>query len=824
MPEGKREWRFRYGDVEETSGFPWFTRLSPGRAQTGLRVRPPGAPDRKPDFPVFRRLRTRLTVLYVALFGAVLTLVSLSVYLAISEAAQRQVRAELTATGTVFDRVWSLRSDRLREGAVLLSKDFGFRAAIATHDAPTIDSGLENLKTRIGVDTAFFVGEDGRMAGADARALAADGPALLKALDNAAQPSGVITLGGAPYQIMAAPVLSPDMMGWLVFAVRLDRQEMGALEKLSAIPLRAEVAPRDAQGWRLDPALSARDRTALSRFIDRAAARGVATPQPLSDTGGAALALVKPLPTLDPRRPAVLVLRYPLALALRPYQLMLAMVTLSGLAGLGVVAWGSWALAHGITRPIRALDDAAHALERGEEARVEIETQDEIGRLAASFNSMATAIQDRERHITHLALHDGDTGLPNRLSLEREAAAAVRRAPGRTWVAALGIDRFDHLRGAIGYQLAAEAVRMIGARLAGLTSTGAVARVTSDVLGFVLIADDADAASAKALRLVAALEAPLNVGGDAIDVTLHLGLVRIDAETEAVAAIERASIALDQARAARAKTAVFDAEAYGDPAANLALMSGMLRALEDGAIDLFYQPKLDMRLGRVTGVEALSRWRHPARGMLPPDLFIPMAEETGHIRTLTEWVLRRAVDVQAELAAAGHAVDMSINVSGRTLGEPDFADFALAEARRAAGELTIEITETAVIENPELALQMIGRFVDAGIRISIDDFGTGLSSLAYLKQIRSQELKIDKSLVEGITASQRDALILRSTIDLAHGLGMKVTAEGVETDEAYALLSAMGCDLAQGYLIARPMPLKDLMAFLGDAQRTAAYG
>jgi EAL domain-containing protein (putative c-di-GMP-specific phosphodiesterase class I)/GGDEF domain-containing protein len=773
---------------------------------------------------VFTRLRTRLTVLYVALFGAVLLLVSMSVYGAINQAAQRQVRAELTASGTVFDRVWSLRSERLREGANLLSKDFGFREAVATHDAPTIDSELENLKARFGIDSAFIVGEDGRFTGHDAQALGADGPGLQKALDNAEDPSGVVILGGRPYQIMASPVLSPDMIGWLVFAVKLDRDEMSALEKLSAIPLSAAVAHRGPKGWQIEDRTGAADKSKLSGFIDRASAKKLGAPQEIDDGAGAALALVKPLPTLTKTQPAALVLRYPLALALAPYQLMLAMVALAGVVGLGVVAWGSWALARGITRPISALDEAAHRLERGEEAHVDIETNDEIGRLAGSFNTMATEIRDRERRITHLALHDGETGLPNRLALERVVEAQSDLPRGQVYVAALGIHRFDHLRGAIGYQLAAEAMRMIGARLAELAPMSGVARVCSDVLGFVFIAPDPAAAADDAARLMAALEQPLNVGGDAIDVTLHLGLAPIEKGAGTGPAIEQANIALDQARGAKRKVAFFDAEAYGDPAANLALMSGMLRGLEDGAIDLFYQPKFDMRLRKVTGVEALSRWKHPARGMLPPDLFIPMAEETGHIRTLTEWVFKRAIAVQAQLAEAGHAVDMSVNVSGRTLGEPDFADFALAEARRAAGGLTIEITETAVIENPDLALKMINRFVEAGIKISIDDFGTGLSSLAYLKQIRGQELKIDKSLVEGVTDSQRDALIVRSTIDLAHSLGLKVTAEGVETNECFALLSGMGCDVAQGYLIARPMPLKDLLSFLADEDRNRAYG
>jgi EAL domain-containing protein (putative c-di-GMP-specific phosphodiesterase class I)/GGDEF domain-containing protein len=773
---------------------------------------------------VFTRLRTRLTVLYVALFGAVLTLVSVSVYLAINQAAQRQVRGELTATGTVFDRVWSLRSDRLREGSALLSKDFGFREAVATHDAPTIVSAMENLKSRFNIDAAFIVTTDGHLIGADAQALAADGPGLEKALDNAEDPSGVVVLGGAPYQVVAAPVMSPDQIGWLVFAVKLDHGEMTALEKLSAIPLNAAVLNRDARGWRQEDRVSARDRAILSGVIDQADAKRLTKPLEINDSRGATLALVKPLPTLTQTQPSVLVLRYPLALALAPYRPMLAIVALAGVLGLGVVAWGSWALARGITRPISALEEAAHRLERGEEAQVDVDGKDEIGRLATSFNTMATEIRDRERRITHLALHDGDTGLPNRLALERVVEALSDLPQGQVYVAALGVHRFDHLRGAIGYQLAAQAVRLIGNRLGGLAPTSGVARVASDVLGFVLIAADPAGAGEDAQRLMVELEAPLNVGGDVIDVSLHLGLAPIQRGAGPGAAIEQANIALDQAKAAKRKVAFFDARAYGDPGANLALMSGMLRALEDGAIDLFYQPKFDIRQRKVTGVEALSRWRHPARGMLPPDLFIPMAEETGHIRTLTEWVFKRAIDVQAQLASAGHVVDMSVNVSGRTLGEPDFADFALAEAKRAVGGLTIEITETAVIANPEVALPMLARFAEAGIAISIDDFGTGLSSLAYLKQIRGQELKIDKSLVEGVTESQRDALIVRSTIDLAHSLGLKVTAEGVETDNCYALLAAMGCDLAQGYLIARPMPIKHLIAFLADPSAQRRYG
>ncbi|HQP21248.1 MAG TPA: EAL domain-containing protein, partial [Phenylobacterium sp.] len=196
------------------------------------------------------------------------------------------------------------------------------------------------------------------------------------------------------------------------------------------------------------------------------------------------------------------------------------------------------------------------------------------------------------------------------------------------------------------------------------------------------------------------------------------------------------------------------------------------------------------------------------------DLFIPMAEETGHIRALTDWCLRQAIVDQKLMAEAGHEIEVAINVSGRLLGDPEFADLVEILAPQACGKLIFEITETAVIENPDLALTILDRFKAAGVDISIDDFGSGLSSLAYLKQIRGHELKIDRSLVVDLTQSQRDALIVRSTIDLAHSLGLKVTAEGIEEPAAFQLLAAMGCDQIQGYLIGKPQTLTDLMDFL----------
>jgi diguanylate cyclase (GGDEF)-like protein len=773
---------------------------------------------------MFRHLRTKLTVLYAGLFGVALILVSLAVYAAISSNARGVVRGELLSSGTVFDRIWAMRADQLQASAGLLSRDFGFREAVASHDEATIRSALENLRVRLAIDMAFIVGVDGRITGGDPKTLAAAGQQITHAVDANDTPSGVMVVGGAPYQTIAAPILSPTLMGWVVFAAKLDGHEMTSLERLSAIPLDAAVLGRDGSGaWSGPPNMSALRGPAagqFSRLIETALAMKTSEPRDFTALGGDALTLVKPLKALGDGPPAALVLSYPMSRAMAPYQPLLALIILTGALGIALMVAGSWILARSVTRPISALDQAAQRLQRGENAEVAIETGDELGRLAQSFNVMAAEIRERERRITHLAMHDAETNLPNRLSLERaiEAMAVQASAKGELVVfAAMGVDRFTHVRGAIGYTLTAALMAEVGSALQRLRPGDPVGRFSSGFLGLAFTVRDMEEARRIAAHLRHALEAPVRLGEHAVDVTLTVGLAAWPEHADRPGMlINRANVAVDQAHGRNRKIGVFDARAYGDPADKLSLMSEMLGAIASGDISIHLQPKYDLRRGRTTGVEALARWTHPVRGVVTPDEFIPLAEETGHIRTVTEHVLSLAIAQQAALAAAGHNLSMSVNISGRLVGDPEFAEECLLMARSACGELCLEITETAVIDNPALALQMIDRFASAGLKISIDDYGSGLSSLAYLKQIRAHELKIDKAFIIGMAEGHKDTLLVRSTIDLAHSLGLQVTAEGVETPVAQALLAGMGCDLAQGYLIARPMPMADLITFLGQ--------
>jgi PAS domain S-box-containing protein len=351
---------------------------------------------------MFRLLRTKLTVLYTGLFALALVLVSAAVYGAVTENARHVVRDELTAGGAVFDRIWALRSEQLSQGAAVLSHDFGFRSAVATGDKATIQSALENLRGRLDLDLAFLVGLDGRVISTGDAGAEGEAADLLPQLQADDQASGVFTIGKSTYQAIATPVAAPTTIGWVVFARKLDNDEMASLEKLSAIPLDATVLSRAADGSWISrtSALKGADAAAVSRFIrgdlDHPGDGKGSGAMPLRTSSGQAIALVKPLKSMSASSPVVLLLRYPLARALAPYSPLLAVIVLTGLGGVIVFVMGSALLARSLTRPISALDDAAHKLQNGERVVVAAHGRDEIGRLSVSFNHMATTIRERE--------------------------------------------------------------------------------------------------------------------------------------------------------------------------------------------------------------------------------------------------------------------------------------------------------------------------------------------------------------------------------------------------------------------------------------------
>jgi diguanylate cyclase (GGDEF)-like protein len=514
---------------------------------------------------------------------------------------------------------------------------------------------------------------------------------------------------------------------------------------------------------------------------------------------------------------ALLVLQYPVAQAMAPFHSMMLVILGVSLAGLLVIILGSWLVSRSLARPILALERAAGRLARGERGGLaRVSGQDEIARLAESFNAMGEQIAAREQRITHMALHDTDTGVPNLAALENEVdARRARSGRDRVFAVLVGIDRFDKVRGAIGYALSSHMIADLVQRLERLFPDAFVGRVSTDTLGLIIDAESVERVLEQAKAVMTEANKPVQLGEDQVDIHATVGVAALaDTQRIGLTVIECAGVAVDQVRARGERLGPFDSHAYGDPTRVLSLMSRMIEGLGSGDLFLAYQPKHDFRAQAVTACEALLRWRDPERGFIGPDEFIPLAEETGHILPLTEWVLDRAIADQVRMKAAGHDLQVAINVSGRLISDPRFVAAALNRLSRHSGRICFEITETAVIENPEQALEHMTELRAAGVSVSIDDYGSGLSSLAYLRSIPAEELKIDKAFVMELDASQADRLLVKSTIDLAHSLGLKVTAEGVENAESIALLAGMGADFAQGYHIGRPMPLADFLGHI----------
>jgi diguanylate cyclase (GGDEF)-like protein len=432
--------------------------------------------------------------------------------------------------------------------------------------------------------------------------------------------------------------------------------------------------------------------------------------------------------------------------------------------------------------------------------------------------------------IEHRALYDELTGLPNRTLFRdrtRQALATARRESGRATVLFLDVDRFREINDALGHDAGDALLRELGARLGGaLRESDTLARLGGDEFGILLPGTPRDDALLLAARVHEALDEPFAFGDFPLDVTTSIGVASFPEHGEDVdALLQHADVAMYLAKDAHAGTAVYDVEQDTNDAARLALAGELRGAIERGELVVHYQPKADLSSGRVVGVEALVRWEHPEHGLLSSDRFVPIAERTGLIRPLTRHVLGVAVAQARAWKDEGLDLDVAVNLTIPDLLDlelPDRIAMLLRESGLEADRLELEITESSILADPFRVRQVLTRLHQMGLRLAIDDFGTGYSSLAYLKRLPVHAVKIDRSFVSGMCQDPSDATIVRSTIDLGRNLGLAIVAEGVESLEIWNALRGLGCSLAQGYLIGRPLPADELVALLGSIAESSS--
>ena len=428
----------------------------------------------------------------------------------------------------------------------------------------------------------------------------------------------------------------------------------------------------------------------------------------------------------------------------------------------------------------------------------------------------------------HQALHDVLTGLPNRALFRdrmHQAIAAARRTRLLVAVMVIDLDRFKEVNDTLGHHVGDLLLDQVGPRLSGcLRESDTVARLGGDEFGIVLAGlHGAETASRVAEKLLRALAEPFPAHGLELDVGASIGVALFPAHGEDPdTLLQRADVAMYQAKRRSGGYEIYVLDRDPHSVSRLALSTELRRAVDDGQLALYYQPKADLRTGRVIGVEALLRWRHPQRGLILPDDFIPLAERTGLINPIAGWVLNEALAQTHLWRHEGIALSMAVNLSVRNLHEIVITEDVAELLERwdvPAHLLQLEITESTIMHDPAHAMAVLTTLDEMGLRLSIDDFGTGYSSLAYLKRLPVTELKIDKSFVLSMTSDESDAVIVRSTIELARNLGLNVVAEGVETAEIWRRLAALRCDVAQGFYLSPPVPAQMLTDWLQRQRR-----
>ncbi len=790
-------------------------------------------------------MRKSLSARIVLLFLGLLLLVQGLSFVAIRATIDRNARAgiseDLEVGERLLRRVLDQNAHKLTEGATLLASDYGFRSAVSSNDAATISSVLSNQGERIGATVAALLDTSFRLrATAQADHLMLQ-PVLARLAANggtAKRASDVVMIDDKPFQFVMVPLRAPVLVGWVLMGFPVDQRLVDEMRGLTSLHVSLEVR-RDAQSaWQTTVTTLPREaRSALERqniFLPGDPAMSVALPD--GEYSARSVALTEP----GSGAAVSALLMRSVDEAVAPYrqlQVGLAVLTLLSVAVFGV---GSALTARYVTTPLRKLAAAAERLGAGDYTTPlgGQRRTDEIGELAQTFERMRVNVAGQQEEILKLAYWDSLTGLPNRVQFRNALieAMALGKSDGRSVaVVMLDLDRFKHVNDVLGYRFGDLMLKGVAERLSqqAVRNGDLVARLGGDEFA-VLLADmepasDIAHTQSVAQRLHQAFGDVMTLEDHSVDMSASFGMaVWPQHGTDADSLLSHAEVAMYTAKRRSEGPMLYDPSIDAASKETLTMLSELRHAVDHHELRLFLQPKLALDNARVVGAESLLRWQHPQRGLVPPMSFIPFAEQTGFIRVLTQWVFEESARMWRVLNEGGLRIVLSINLSTRDLLDvelPQKFEALLVKHIVPAEAFCLEITESAIMDDPTRAMNTLERLSAMGFRLSIDDFGTGYSSLAYLKKLPVDELKIDKSFVLSMEKDVNDARIVRSTIDLAHGLGLSVVAEGVENAQVWDLLRDLSCDEAQGFHMGRPMPSSEFVHWAaGWAARHASPG
>ena len=745
----------------------------------------------------------------------------------------------LFTTKENFRKYLDATRSSLSRSAQILAADFGFRSAVASKDPRTISSALENLSKRVDVRHASLVDASGSVLadlGGDFKGrLSSAAEQLLKQSQLEGQANGLILSNGHVYQLVVVPVLAPNPIGWIFIGNPIDKNTTDALREQSTLRLDIAFVSQDKSGSAHYTASSFSDEKSASVLRSLNNEMGVRHPsgteEKVIEIGGEShITLVEDLHAVSGSEPIFMVVMASIHEALKPYDSLFRFLACVAALGFVITVFFAIAIARKMTRPLSAMVDAANKYRAGDYSeKLAEEGPTELVALANSLNVMSDEIAEREQRIFETANYDNATRLANRAKALYDINEYETKSEHDVSLVAalLRLENVSDIRMTIGQDMASQFVAKVVERLNFLASDDeTLYRLNEGALLYIGWEPNGFDQNKFISSVATALDLPVSLDGVDIDPQFHLGFAGCSKECNARTLIRQAELAAEQAAERGLLHETYDRDYDEYMAERLSLMADMRRAVENNEMMLCYQPKVDFESNKVSQVEALLRWQDSERGVVSPEIFIPLAERTGYIKAITRWVIERAMQDCRAWRQQGHQVKVAINLSARDLVEEGFANYIksqLAANGLDKNAVAFEITESAVIESRDKAIALIEKLREFGLDIAIDDFGTGESSMSYLKELPATELKIDKSFITAIAQNPADQIIVRSAIELGHRLGMKVTAEGIEDIATESLLKDFACDYGQGWLYAKPLSLEKLIELLKKSDTFEIY-
>lgn len=762
-----------------------------------------------------KSLQTKIFVFFVLLLLLVQAIAFFTIVVANKSQEKQAIDNRLNTAKTIFSTQFESRSDYLAAFAETAAKDYGIKQ-VFEDDLRSLLVAMNNHRSRIDADLAMAISGDGVVTAQLLLEHNNQGKAKVRQgkereqkfrfpawLSNEAH-ADLYVVNDAVYQISLSPMnVGAKTIGWLVFGFEINQKLAQNFLEITQLDTDF-ILKRDDQ-WSLIASSNEQAKVDFSQqiILGKTPVDYISVGELVAESNGVSLGF------------AMYGLRADIVKVLQARWLQfLILAFIIFLSSLGA----AYVIAASITKPVKRLVKQAKTVASGDyNQTVEIHDSSELGQLAKEFNEMQLAVLSREEAITHRANHDPLTDLPNRNVLKTTIQdLADKHQPFIVFL--LNLSRLKDVNETLGHDVGDWLIRSAGKRLESLDGFLQLCHMGADEFVLVAHGEGVELSDKLVAQIHHTLEENCEYKGISLQLQMRIGIAAFPHHCpDGKSVLQMADTALHHSKKTSQLVQVYQSSLDVNSVERLNLINDLKHAIADDQLELHFQPKLNLRSSIVTHVEALVRWKHPNLGMIPPDNFIHIAEQTGQINALTQWVFITSLKQYKAWQALELDINMAVNISAENLKDPGFYEFiceAVNEYQIANEKITLEVTESAVVDDPKAAIALLQRFKDRGMKLSIDDYGTGYSSLAQLKQLPVHELKIDKSFVQRLCEDEDDRIIVRSTIELAHNMGLSVVAEGIEDEFALKWLAQNKCELGQGYFISRPQPSKQLTAWM----------